>query len=224
MNLKQLITKINSALTNRSADNIVNPNRKELPSREELAQRLSQLESDLGNDDVRLHGAMCYCPAPPTEVTVKCDECGKEVKMSSLSAKSQSATEYYSRKLEELGYRCEISIVCGACLSESERIIAKDISEQTRKRLKAEGFDFEELFPDRKDTYNDDNTFYYRFSIVFPDGHKHSSIASDTEDFSLLLSFLKNEQIYRGQYGEKLIKGNVHIIERMTGIGLKREV
>ena len=166
-------------------------------TKEELIEQLKVLAND-ETDIPESMGAMCYSPAPPEPVKVKCDSCGKQIREMSWRKINRHVLEKKVETMTELGFDVKIEHLCANCAG----------------KLGLKDEDGDTLF---------DGEMYYVFYFKTKEQEKyHLAISNDEDDYNAVIAFLKNEKSYTDFFDNThLVREELSLIERMTGISIE---
>lgn len=162
-------------------------------SEEELRAQLKVLSESEAPESMHM-GAMCYSPAPPQSIKVKCESCGKFVDefdwMGSRKGIKKSVEE-----IKKLGYDAKVEHICADCAN----------------KLGLTDEDGDPLI---------DGQLYYVFYFKTKEQEQyHIAESSDEDEYKAVLAFLKNEPTYTDYYdATHLIKDELDVIKKLTGI------
>ena len=164
---------------------------KESLTREELTERLRAI-ADEEVEKPEFHGAMCYEPMVPQPAMIKCDICGCNIEVDTIQKNINSYLKHTATAIRKLNYDAKIDCFCSKCFS----VVKLNTNKKT--------------------------PYYVFFFKAKGDLTYHKALITDSNDLEIILSFLRNKNKYKvDSYNEGLIKDNLDVIERMTGIAIK---
>lgn len=167
---------------------------KECLTREELTERLKAIAKQETIEPISGPNAMCYSPRFFEPVSVKCDSCGNDIKTDDEFEEKLVKIKSFVKNINQLTFRAKIQCVCKKCATKL-------------------GFE-NEIAPIV--------VFYFKAK---GDKDFRLAISEDPDDYEVVESFLVYNLVYNKipslpPESEGIIKGNIDVIERMTGISV----
>ena len=167
-------------------------------TKQELIEQLKKLAEDTTERPLLKCIAMCYSPMlPPAPKKVKCEWCGKEIEEFGLFLLEPKRAQNIVKTISRLGYDVKLEKVCVECAINHN--ITSDEEGLCSNRL------------------------YWVFSFKTKEEEIYHTAISNTEsDYDAVIAFLNNKPLYSDNYDtEHLIREELDLIERMTGISIK---
>ncbi|MBQ2397042.1 MAG: hypothetical protein II304_08435 [Bacteroidales bacterium] len=167
-------------------------------NREELIKRLREI----ANEEIKIENngisAMCYCPAIPPTLTVKCEECNTKMEYDMYEFEYKCMCETIE-EIRKLGYDAKIKVLCSDCL-------IKEI-ESGEYICNSNNFgNWRPLF-----------CFYFRTN---KNEKYHLAESDNSSDYDIVLKFLKDKRKWEEFDRTVLLKDRIYTIEQMTGLKL----
>lgn len=166
-------------------------------SKEELTEQLKALATAEIPKTSLHRGAMCYSPAPPDVIRVKCESCG------SITEKIgwDSTFRHLKRKvakIADMGYDAKLEILCSNCIN----------------KLGLRNNDGEEF-----GNYGVHTVFYFKTK---EQSEYTVSVDNCSSCYDAVIAFLENKAVYADSYdATHPVKDRLDDIRRMTGISVE---
>lgn len=167
-------------------------------TKQELIEQLKKLAEDTTERPLLKCIAMCYSPMRlPAPKKVKCEWCGKEIEEFGLFLLEPKRAQNIVKTISRLGYDVKLEKVCVECAINHN--ITSDEEGLCSNRL------------------------HWVFSFKTKEEEIYHTAISNTEsDYDAVIAFLNNKPLYSDNYDtEHLIREELDLIERMTGISIK---
>lgn len=166
-------------------------------TKQELIEQLKKIAEDTTERPLLKCVAMCYSPMLPAPKKVKCEWCGKELEEFGLFLLEPKRAQNIVKTISRLGYDVKLEKVCVECAINHN--ITSDEEGLCSNRL------------------------HWVFSFKTKEEEIYHTAISNTEsDYDAVIAFLNNKPLYSDNYDtEHLIREELDLIERMTGISIK---
>lgn len=174
----------------------------ERPTKEEL---IEQLKSLVNTEMKPVTGGItvtCYCMSPIVKEEKTCESCGNK-KLYIGWESNEEVIRHRVLMIRELGFDAKVERLCAHCAAKLG-LSKKDLGKK-----------------DLKDGPLDNELIYYVFYFKTKEQKEYNiTISDDTDEYEVIIDFLDNIEICTIHREMHLIKDELDLIKRMTGISI----
>lgn len=172
------------------------------PTKEELVEQLKSLANTETEPFVVQGLVTCYCMSPIVEEEKTCESCGNQ-KVYFGWESNEEVIRHRVQMIRELGFDAKVERLCAHCAAKLG-LTKKDLGRK-----------------DLKDGPLDNKLLYYVFYFKTKEQKEYNiTISDDTDEYEVVIDFLEDNEFCSIHHETRLIKDELGLIKRMTGISI----